>query len=117
MMTVASMMFVTATRAFAPSNKPCFQRWTQRALRSTATQEVEIPTDSNDTSIYARDAETLASLQSPFLQVMRDRGFLHQCTNIQLLDEETGGESTMLLPILDLMPRQIHFMWDPCCKL
>jgi tyrosyl-tRNA synthetase len=85
MMTVAASMFVTATRAFGPS-KAFSHRWTPRALGSTAT--AEILTDSDDTSIYARDAGALANLQSPFLQVMRDRGFLHQCTNIELLDQK-----------------------------
>jgi tyrosyl-tRNA synthetase len=41
---------------------------------------------SEDTSIYAREAEALIKLQSPFLKVMRDRGFLHQCTGIVELD-------------------------------
>ena len=39
-----------------------------------------------DTSIYAQQATELKSLQSTFLRTMRDRGFLHQCTNLVELD-------------------------------
>lgn len=44
--------------------------------------------EDEDSSIYAQEAEALAKIKSPFLQVMRDRGFLHQCTNIVNLDEK-----------------------------
>jgi tyrosyl-tRNA synthetase len=55
---------------------------------STSTSSpVESSSASTDSSsIYVQDAEGLASLKSPFLQTLRDRGFLHQCTNIQELD-------------------------------
>lgn len=39
-----------------------------------------------DSSIYTQEAEALAKIQSPFLQTMRDRGFLHQCTGLVELD-------------------------------
>ena len=39
-------------------------------------------------SIYKEQAEELANLQSPFLITLRDRGFLHQCTNIVELDRQ-----------------------------
>ena len=48
--------------------------------------------EDEDTSIYTREAEALAGLKSSFLQTMRDRGFLHQCTGILDLDEKmTNG--------------------------
>jgi len=89
-LSVASML-VTTTRAFSLTSRSSRQ-WTQRALAST-TSTTEAPStddivDSEDSSIYAREADALASLQSPFLQVMRDRGFLHQCTNIKELDKK-----------------------------
>ena len=39
-----------------------------------------------DTSIYTQQADELANVQSSFLKTRRDRGFLHQCTNIVELD-------------------------------
>jgi len=41
----------------------------------------------SDSSIYAQEAEALAQIKSPFLQTLRDRGFLHQCTNLKELDD------------------------------
>ena len=50
-------------------------------------------TDDNDTSLYRRDnAEILAQLQSPFLRILRDRGFLHQCTGITELDAQLQAQ-------------------------
>jgi tyrosyl-tRNA synthetase len=45
-----------------------------------------LSTSVDSSSIYVQDAEALAQLKSTFLQTLRDRGFLHQCTNIQELD-------------------------------
>lgn len=39
-------------------------------------------------SIYNEQAEALSNLKSPFLITLRDRGFLHQCTNIAELDNQ-----------------------------
>jgi len=50
---------------------------------------VEAETDAapeTTTSEAADDEAARASLQSPFLQTMRDRGFLFQCTNLAELD-------------------------------
>jgi tyrosyl-tRNA synthetase len=58
---------------------------------STATNEEEVDFLDEDYSIYARDAEALEKLNSPFLKVMRDRGFLHQCTGITALDEKMSN--------------------------
>jgi tyrosyl-tRNA synthetase len=64
---------------------------------STASQppppssEVVVVTEDEDSSIYARDAEALALLQSKFLTTMRDRGFLHQCTGITELDKKMSN--------------------------
>lgn len=58
-------------------------------LFSTATPTKEsTAVDEEDSSIYSREADALANLKSPFLQTMRDRGFLHQCTGIVDLDEK-----------------------------
>ena len=53
--------------------------------QTTTTEDLDY--DGSDTSIYTRQADELANLQSSFLQTMRDRGFLHQCTNIVELDK------------------------------
>ena len=47
--------------------------------------------DDEDTSIYTQEAEALSKLESSFLQTMRDRGFLHQCTGIADLDEKMSS--------------------------
>jgi len=62
-----------------------------RLTRSMATDaesdtEPTIETATTDTSIYAQESESLSKLTDPFLQILRDRGFLHQCTNILDLD-------------------------------
>lgn len=51
--------------------------------QSTATR-----TTTSDTSIYTQQAEELAKVKSPFLETLRDRGYLHQCTNIEELDKK-----------------------------
>lgn len=38
-------------------------------------------------SIYSSETEDLSNLESAFLRTLRDRGFLHQCTNIVELDK------------------------------
>eukprot|EP00565_Helicotheca_tamesis_P000714 CAMPEP_0185733606 /NCGR_PEP_ID=MMETSP1171-20130828/20101_1 /TAXON_ID=374046 /ORGANISM="Helicotheca tamensis, Strain CCMP826" /LENGTH=514 /DNA_ID=CAMNT_0028403383 /DNA_START=106 /DNA_END=1650 /DNA_ORIENTATION=+ len=59
---------------------------------ATATEEEvaaeEDIMDAADSSIYTRDAESLSKLKSPFLTTLRDRGFLHQCSNLLDLDEK-----------------------------
>lgn len=45
-----------------------------------------LSTSVDSSSIYVQDADALAKLKSSFLRTLRDRGFLHQCTNIQELD-------------------------------
>jgi tyrosyl-tRNA synthetase len=53
---------------------------------TTAAAEPEIDISDTDSSIYTQQAEELGKVKSPFLQVMRDRGFLHQCTGLVELD-------------------------------
>mmetsp|Transcript_31853 Transcript_31853/g.77355 ORF Transcript_31853/g.77355 Transcript_31853/m.77355 type:complete len:554 (+) Transcript_31853:98-1759(+) len=48
--------------------------------------------EASDTSIYVEQAEALSNLKSEFLIRMRDRGFLHSCTNIVELDKRLSGE-------------------------
>jgi tyrosyl-tRNA synthetase len=52
-----------------------------------AEDEVDV-SSSQSSSVYVQEAETLEGLQSTFLKTMRDRGFLHQCTNIAELDQK-----------------------------
>lgn len=60
---------------------------TSSRLFSTVEETEETVVESSS-SIYETQAEQLAKIESPFLQVMRDRGFLHQCTNIEQLDKD-----------------------------
>ncbi|KAG7347641.1 tyrosine tRNA synthetase [Nitzschia inconspicua] len=55
---------------------------------TTELEEVDVSSSSSSSSIYVQEADTLAGLQSTFLKTMRDRGFLHQCTNIAELDQQ-----------------------------
>lgn len=83
-LTVAAL--ATTSRAFTVTRNVASRRW-QRELATTVTETVT-ETTWEDTSIYAREADALTKLQSPFLKVMRDRGFLHQCTGITELDKK-----------------------------
>lgn len=87
----------TAVLAFSPTAEAV--RHTRRALplqrsltTAAATADTTTPPSavvvdiSQDSSIYAQDAQALTKIQSPFLTTLRDRGFLHQCTNIAELD-------------------------------
>ncbi|GKY91020.1 hypothetical protein MPSEU_000074800 [Mayamaea pseudoterrestris] len=78
--------------AFSPHNIASKTR-----LHSTASS-VASPMADQDTSIYAQEADALSKVKSPFLKVMRDRGFLHQCTGLVELDEKlsTGVQSAYL---------------------
>jgi len=67
---------------------------------STSTADVDETEDlalatssSSSSSIYATEPEALSKLKSTFLKTMRDRGFLHQCTNIEDLDEILSSSS------------------------
>jgi tyrosyl-tRNA synthetase len=63
-----------------------------RLFSSVAESELAKDSGSNSnsneesSSIYAREADALSQIKSPFLQTLRDRGFLHQCTGISELD-------------------------------
>lgn len=85
-LTVAAL--ATTSRAFSTVTRNVVSRrwWWQRPLLATTATETLTETTWEDTSIYAREADALTKLQSPFLKVMRDRGFLHQCTGIAELD-------------------------------
>ena len=62
-----------------------------RLFSTTANAEAEVEDDEAtkepSSSIYDTQAESLAKVQSKFIQTMRDRGFLHQCTNLDELDK------------------------------
>eukprot|EP00568_Trieres_chinensis_P002777 CAMPEP_0183308016 /NCGR_PEP_ID=MMETSP0160_2-20130417/19695_1 /TAXON_ID=2839 ORGANISM="Odontella Sinensis, Strain Grunow 1884" /NCGR_SAMPLE_ID=MMETSP0160_2 /ASSEMBLY_ACC=CAM_ASM_000250 /LENGTH=142 /DNA_ID=CAMNT_0025471755 /DNA_START=99 /DNA_END=523 /DNA_ORIENTATION=- len=57
------------------------------AAAATAAPAEDVDYDGDDSSIYARQSAELAALKSKFLITMRDRGFLHQCTNVVELDD------------------------------
>ena len=114
---MAATMPIGAVRAFSAASlrrtSPSLSAgaWAPRAFSSVPMRSTEvegevsedIDYDGTDTSIYTQQAEELSKLKSPFLQVMRDRGFLHQCTNIVSLDNtmvedlEDGGSTSAYL--------------------
>jgi len=120
-MTAAATMAMMASTiristAFTP--KSINRRVVSNSFRVFSTIEDPIVADASS-SIYEEQAEALAKVESPFLQIMRDRGFLHQCTNLEELDKNMMDKQTrveLLLPILDLMPQLTLFMLDPCCR-
>lgn len=76
----SSRLFSTAETETEPETEP-------ETSAANADANADVDYDGTDTSIYTQQADELASLQSSFLQTMRDRGFLHQCTNIVELDK------------------------------
>lgn len=88
---MTALIFVAlyrSTRAFVTTT---FTRTALHKIRlaSSITEEAnlqDVTQKDQDTSIYTLQAEALAQVKSPFLQVMRDRGFLHQCTGLVELD-------------------------------
>jgi len=87
MSALVSLTISITSRAFTPAPRTAFR--TLR-LSSSATKSPDIQDVTQvdpDTSIYNLQAEALAQVKSPFLQVMRDRGFLHQCTGLVELDK------------------------------
>ena len=85
-----SLLLSSSCRAFVTTSSRSLGRTTGIRWRTTTAATVAPPEvvteDANDSSIYARESEALEKLKSPFLQTMRDRGFLHQCTGITELD-------------------------------
>ncbi|KAL7533160.1 hypothetical protein ACHAXR_005855 [Thalassiosira sp. AJA248-18] len=67
-------------------NNNNFRLFSTAEAAPSATETTSTTTDDEEAAIAARDAAALASLKSPFLQTMRDRGFLFQCTNLSELD-------------------------------
>lgn len=80
-----------------------------RLFSATADADAVVDTSTDaDDSIAESSGEVdpneavTASLKSPFLQTMRDRGFLFQCTNLADLDDvllANGGEESGALPV------------------
>ena len=62
------------------------------AATTTTIEEEEVVVSESSSSIYETQAEELANLKSTFLQTMRDRGFLHQCTNLEQLDAQMAEQ-------------------------
>lgn len=88
-MTVLALAFTTC-RAFSACTRRSSMIKTQQFRFASTTSEpvVDVTSADPDSSIYSREADALVKLKSPFLKVMRDRGFLHQCTGITDLDEK-----------------------------
>jgi tyrosyl-tRNA synthetase len=84
------------TRAFQSTFSPPLLSSTKRLFSAPAS--VTSPVADQDSSIYSQEAEALSKVKSPFLKVMRDRGFLHQCTGLVELDEKlaSGVQSAYL---------------------
>lgn len=86
--TVATAALVTTSRAYMFTRNVAPRQW-PRALATTVTEtHAETTPINEDSSIYSQEADALVKLKSPFLKVMRDRGFLHQCTGITELDNK-----------------------------
>jgi tyrosyl-tRNA synthetase len=83
-------MMRLAARQQHPQSRLVTRRLASTTAEPPAASESEETFDNEeeyvDSSIYALQAEALETLESDFLKTMRDRGFLHQCTNIQALD-------------------------------
>ena len=82
-MTTAS---VTRTSTAVPRTANCNNNHNNNCFRLFSTVEASTETETSIIDEEARDEAALANLQSPFLQTMRDRGFLFQCTNLSELD-------------------------------
>eukprot|EP00578_Thalassiosira_sp_NH16_P018119 CAMPEP_0181112706 /NCGR_PEP_ID=MMETSP1071-20121207/19956_1 /TAXON_ID=35127 /ORGANISM="Thalassiosira sp., Strain NH16" /LENGTH=526 /DNA_ID=CAMNT_0023196693 /DNA_START=131 /DNA_END=1711 /DNA_ORIENTATION=- len=88
-------------RRSAPSSFFSARTKFERSHRLLSTAEAQAPAetssaDEETSSSSSEDDDALAraSLKSPFLQTMRDRGFLFQCTNLSDLDDLlTSAES------------------------
>lgn len=98
-----NMACFTRTRAFSSSvafnsikGYPQQRQSVQKLFSTTedatkfqeAAEEQDVASTEPSSSIYDTQAESLSKVQSGFLQVMRDRGFLHQCTNLEELDKQ-----------------------------
>lgn len=87
-MTCLALAFTTC-RAFSTLTGRSIAKTHRFRFASTTSEPiVDVTSSDADSSIYNREADALAKLKSPFLKVMRDRGFLHQCTGITDLDEK-----------------------------
>lgn len=75
-------------------------------LSSKVSSETEISEDSS--SIYSSYSASLSGLKSEFLTTMRDRGFLHQCTDIEALDELFLSETVSAYLGFDATADSLH---------
>ena len=92
--TIAALLVATTrtASAFTTSTRTSITRRAFRLTASTATPANDVTQTAAESSLYVQDAEALSKLKSPFLQVMRDRGFFHQCTGLEQLDEKMSTE-------------------------
>lgn len=91
-------LFVATSRTFCPVvSFASTGRLARRTFSSTIPLASAPPKDVATAEVYAsalndQDAEALGKLKSSFLQVMRDRGFLFQCTGLKELDDRMAQE-------------------------
>ena len=84
------------------------------AFASTATDTENLvkmaqeATDNATDDIETENARILANVKSPFLQVMRDRGFFHQCTGLEELDKKMASESISAYLGFDATADSLH---------
>ena len=98
-MPVAALLIATTrtfrtVTAFTPAATRTLSR---RAFSSTISLASAPPKDAtpvadSSSALSEQDAEAVGNLKSSFLQVMRDRGFLFQCTGLKELDEKMSQE-------------------------
>lgn len=85
-MTLSSALMFSCCKAFPTLSRQSVRLVSSRFVTNAPVEESIVAAD--DSSIYSRETEALEKLNSPFLKVMRDRGFLHQCTGIEELDKK-----------------------------
>ena len=73
--------------AFSIPRRSILSRFVLTNSRLPLFSTTNVPDVQESSSIYSQDKEALENLSSEFLKVMRDRGFLHQCTGIVELDK------------------------------
>jgi tyrosyl-tRNA synthetase len=95
--TTLVMTLASTSRAFSPrvlnrgnigfSSTPTLSLSKLLSTTTETSADTEQSVSETSTSIYDVQAEALSKVQSPFIKTLRDRGFLHQCTNLEALDE------------------------------
>lgn len=118
-MSTVFALVLSSCRAFSPAALTAAARRTNVAATSSFTRSFasapsaavdngDVTQTDNDSSIYNQEAEALSKIKSPFLQVMRDRGFLHQCTGLVELDKKLEESCTSAYLGFDATADSLH---------